>query len=117
MGGRFSYHFNDGGGLFCENGRGYAVLFLKNAGEVVGILETDKRGNLLDGMFFQKGLAFFQSQIIYVGSDSLIEFVFEVHEQGRTAVMEDAAQVCDGDVFAVMFVDIFEDGVEILLRA
>lgn len=31
--------------------------------------------------------------------------------------MKDAAQVCDGDVFPVMFFDVFENGVEILLGA
>lgn len=68
-------------------------------------------------MLFQQGFAFFQPQIIDIGRYALIEFVFEVHEEGRATVMKDLAQVCNGDALAVMLVDVFEDDVEILLGA
>ena len=108
-------HLQDGRLFLRVSGRRNAVFFSEQAREIIGVFDAHHRGDFFDGMFGKKRCALFQAQVVYIGSDALIEFVFEMQEEGRAAVMKDPAQIGDGNAFAVMLPDIGEHRFEILL--
>ena len=68
-------------------------------------------------ILLQKRFTLFQTQFVNIGGNSLVELIFEMHEQRRTAIMKNTAQIGNSNAFPIVFADILEHRVQALLSA
>ena len=54
-------------------------------------------------ILLQKRFTLFQTQFVNIGGNSLVELIFEMHEQRRTAIMKNTAQIGNSNAFPIVF--------------